>query len=103
MQISSTATQNRKRTYICWTHDTTDLFHRVEIGAEATVHGEDLFIDNRSNRKTVEAICEGLPQLDVVSSLALVVEAVDTVDGGALVVTAEDEEVLWVFDLVCKK
>jgi hypothetical protein len=67
------------------------------------VHREDLLIDDSSDRKAVEAVGEGLPQLDVVSSLALVVEAVDAVDGSALVVTAEDEEVLGVLDLVCEE
>jgi hypothetical protein len=67
------------------------------------VHGEDLLIDNGGNWKTVEAVGEGLPQLDVISSLALIVETVDTVDRGALVVAAQNEEVLGVFDLVCQQ
>ena len=32
--------------------------------------------------------------------LTLIVEAIDSVDGGTLVVAPEQEEVLWVFDLV---
>jgi hypothetical protein len=67
------------------------------------VHREDLLVDDGSDGQAVEAVGECLPQLDVVSSLALVVEAVDTVDRGALVVTAEDEEVLRVLDLVCEE
>lgn len=35
--------------------------------------------------------------------LTLVIEAVDTVDGGTLVVAPEQEEVLGVFDLVCQQ
>lgn len=35
--------------------------------------------------------------------LTLVIEAVDTVDGGTLVVAPEQEEVLRVFDLVCQQ
>lgn len=64
------------------------------------MHGEDLLVDDSSDGEAVEAVCESLPKLDVVSSLALVVEAIDTVDGGALVVAAQDEEVLGVFDLI---
>lgn len=86
--------------YISWTHDTTNLLHRVEIGTQTTVHGEDLLVDDGSNWQAVEAIGKGLPQLDVISSLAFVVETVDSVDRGTLVVTAEDEEVFRVFDLV---
>lgn len=67
------------------------------------MHCEDLLINNSSNGQAVEAVSKGLPQLNVISSLALVVEAVDAVDRGAFVVTTEDEEVLWVFDLVRKQ
>jgi hypothetical protein len=44
------------------------------------VHGEDLLVNDGSNGKAVEAVGESLPELDVVSALALIVEAVDTVD-----------------------
>lgn len=36
---------------------------------------EDLFVNNGGYRQTVEAICESLPQFDIVSALALIVEA----------------------------
>ena len=67
------------------------------------MHCENLLVDDGSNGQAVEAVGECLPQLDVVPSFALVVEAVDAVDGGALVVAAEDEEVLRVLDLVCEE
>jgi hypothetical protein len=67
------------------------------------VHGENLLVDDSGDRKAVEAVGKGLPQLDVVATLALVVEAIDTVDRGALVVTSEDEEVFGVLDLVGKE
>ena len=64
------------------------------------MHGEDLLVNDGSDWQAVETIGKGLPQLDVISSLAFVVETVDSVDRGALVVTAEDKEVFRVFDLV---
>mmetsp|Transcript_13966 Transcript_13966/g.55101 ORF Transcript_13966/g.55101 Transcript_13966/m.55101 type:complete len:212 (+) Transcript_13966:662-1297(+) len=64
------------------------------------MHAEDLLVDDRSNGKAVEAVRERLPELDVVPPLALVVESVDAVDRSALVVASEEEEVLWVLDLV---
>jgi hypothetical protein len=67
------------------------------------VHRENLLVDDSGDGQTVEAVGEGLPQLDVVSALALVVEAVDAVDGGTFVVASEDEEVLGVLDLVCQQ
>lgn len=85
---------------VSWAHNPADLLHGVEIWRETTVHGENLLVNDGSNWQAVEAVGEGLPQLDVVATLALIVETVDTVDGRTLVVTAEDEEVLWVLDLV---
>jgi hypothetical protein len=87
-------------TYIGGAHDTSDLLHGVEVGAQATVHGEDLLVNDGGNGQAVEAVGKCLPQLDVVASLALIVETVDAVDGGTLVVAAQDEEVLGVLDLV---
>lgn len=86
--------------YISGSHDPADLLHGVQIRAQTSVHGEDLLVDNGGNWQAVEAVCEGLPKLDVVSALALVVKAVDTVDGGALVVSSQDKEVFGVLDLV---
>ena len=87
-------------THVSGTHDASNLLHRVEVRAQTTVHGEDLFIDDGSDGQAVEAVRKCLPQLDVVSSLTLVIETVDAVDAGALVVAAKDEEVLGVLDLV---
>lgn len=67
------------------------------------MHGEDLLVNNGRDRQAVEAVGESLPQLDVVSSLALIVETIDTVDGGTFVVTTQDEKVLRVLDLVGKE
>lgn len=67
------------------------------------MHSENLLIDDCSNRQAVEAVGECLPQLDVVSPFALVVEAIDTVDTSTLVVAAEHEEVLGILDLVCEE
>jgi hypothetical protein len=44
------------------------------------VHGEDLLVDDGGDGQTVEAVGERLPQLDVVAALALVIEAVYTID-----------------------
>jgi hypothetical protein len=67
------------------------------------VHGENLLVNDGSNGETIEAIGESLPELDIVSALALIVETVDTVDRGTLVVSTQDEEVLGVLDLVGKE
>lgn len=67
------------------------------------MHRKNLFVDDSGNRKAVEAVGKGLPKLDVVPALALVIEAVDTVDGRTLVVATQNEEVLGILDLVGKQ
>lgn len=67
------------------------------------MHGKDFLVNDGGNWQAIEAVGERLPQLDVVSSLALVVEAVDAVDRRTLMIAPKDEEVLGVFDLVCQQ
>ncbi len=64
------------------------------------MHAKDLFVNDSSNGEAVKAIGESFPQLDVVSSFALVIEPINSIDGCAFVVTSEEEEVLWVLDFV---
>jgi len=61
---------------------------------------QDFIINHGSGRKAVEDVREHFPQLDAVPPLALIVESVNTVDGGTFVVATQEEEVLGVFDLV---
>jgi len=67
------------------------------------MHAQNLLINNCGNWQTVEAICEWFPEFDVVSSLTFIIEAVDSVDAGTLMVTSQKEEVLRILDLVSKK
>lgn len=96
-------TQQTSVRHIRRSHHAADLLHALKIRRQTTMHRENLFINDCSNRKTVEAVCECLPQLNVESALAFVVEAVDTVDTGTLVVAAKNEEVLRVLDFVRKQ
>lgn len=52
------------------------------------MHCEDLLVYDGCDGQAIEAICEGLPQLDIVSPFAFVVETVDSVDGGTLMISA---------------
>ena len=74
------ASKHGAETYISRAHDTANLLHGVEIRTETTVHREDLLINYGSNGQAVEAVGKCLPELDIVSSLTLIIEAVDTVD-----------------------
>jgi hypothetical protein len=70
------------------------------LGRETPMYTKYFFVDNSGHRKTIEAICEGLPKFDIVTALALIVEAINSVDGSALMVPSQEEEVLWIFDFV---
>lgn len=88
---------------ISWAHNTADLLHRVQVRAQTPMHSEDLLVNDCSNRKAVEAIGECLPELDVIPPLALIIESINTVDGGAFMVATENEEVFGVLDFVCEE
>ena len=42
------------------------LLHLRELGGQAAVHAKDLLVHNSGHGEAVEAVDEGLPQLDVV-------------------------------------
>lgn len=67
------------------------------------MHRKNLLVYNCCNGQAIEAVCECLPELDVVSPLALVVESIDAVDGCTLMVPAQDEEIFGIFDFVCEQ
>ena len=66
------------------------------------MHGEDLLVDDRCDGQAIEAVGKCLPQLDIVTSLAFVIEPVYAINRGALMVTSKNEEVLRVLDFVRK-
>jgi len=48
----------------------------LETGGKTTVHAEDLSGDDGCDGQCIEGVHEGFPDLDVASSLALIVKAV---------------------------
>lgn len=64
------------------------------------MHSENFLVNDGSNGQTVEAVGKCLPQLDIVPAFTFIVEAIDTVNRCALVITPQNEEVLGILDLV---
>ena len=58
-----------------------------------------LFIYQSCNWETIEAVCECLPQANVVPPFAFIIESINSVDGSTLVIPSEQEEVFRVFHL----
>jgi len=83
--------------------DASNLIHGVQLRRKTAVNTEHLFVNDSCDGKAVEAVSEGLPQLYAVSSLTFIIEAIDTVDGSALVVATEQEEILGILDFVGKE
>ena len=67
------------------------------------MHGENFLVNDRCNGQTVEAVGKGLPKLDVIPSLALIIKAVDAVDRSTFVIASQDKEIFRVLDLVGKE
>ena len=67
------------------------------------MHANNLVINDRTARKTVEGVTELLPHLNREPATTLVVKAVNSVDTGALVVATQQEKVFWILDFVGKK
>jgi hypothetical protein len=55
----------------------TDVVHGGERGGETSMNAEDLGCDDGGDGEAVEDVDEGLPNLDVAATFALVVEAID--------------------------
>jgi hypothetical protein len=53
------------------------LFHVIQFRAEATMHTEDLLLNDSSYRQAVEAICECLPQLYIVPPFACSIDSMN--------------------------
>ena len=64
------------------------------------MNAENLIINNRCDRETVEALDKLLPKLESVSALALIKKTVDAVYRSTLMVSSKQEEVMWILDLV---
>lgn len=64
------------------------------------MHAKDLVINEGSDWNAVEDILELFPDADAIAALALIVEAIDTIDLTTFVIPAQQEEVLLKLDLV---
>ena len=67
------------------------------------MHAEDLVINEGSNWHAVEYVLELFPDSNAVSSLALVIESIHSVDLSTLVISSQQEEVFLILHLVGKK
>ncbi len=62
--------QNTRVRNICGFLYFLDLFNRLQIRGQSTMHAENSIINECCDRQTVEAVNEGFPEFDIVSSFA---------------------------------
>lgn len=72
----------------------------MQIGRETAVHAQDALVDDCRDGQIVEHGAEVAPQAYGVATLTLIVEAVQTCDGNALVVTTQHKYLVRMLDLV---
>jgi len=79
--------------HISWSNYIFYLFEVLEFWTEAAVHAQNFLVNDCTDGQTVENVRENLPQFDRVSTLALIVEAVDSINLGAFVIASQKEEI----------
>ena len=67
------------------------------------MHANNLVINDGAAGQAIKGIAKLLPHLDRESTAALVIKAINAIDAGALVVSAQQKKVLRVLDLVGKQ
>ena len=89
--------------HIAGTLNVGNLLHLGKLRTQSTVHANDFIINDRRTGQAIEGVAELLPHFDRIAATALVVETVNAVDAGALVVAAEQKEIFGVLDFVGKQ
>ena len=74
--------------HVSWSEDLVDLLKVIELWWEATMNAEYFVVNDCGNWEAVEALDKLLPELETVSSLALIVESIDTVDRATFMIAS---------------
>lgn len=82
--------------------DVANIVHLTQSRRQASVDAKDLSSHNGSNRESIEAIDEGLPDFNVAPSLTFVIETVDSGYVGTLVISSKQKEVFGEFELIAE-
>ena len=67
------------------------------------MHANDFVINDGTTWEAVEGIAKLFPHFYRETAATFIVESVDTVNTGTLVITSQEEKVFWVLDLVGKE
>jgi hypothetical protein len=67
------------------------------------VHTNDFVINHRTTRKAIECIAKLFPHFDGETAATFIIETIDTVNSGTLMVAPQEEKVFGVLDFVCEE
>lgn len=67
------------------------------------MNAENFASDDSGNRKTIECVNKGFPDLDIAPALALIVKTVYPRYVGTFMVASEQEKVLWEFQFIAEE
>lgn len=77
-----------------------NLLQVVQLRRQPSMHAQHLPINQRCNWEAVEAVTKDLPEAHIESALTLIIEAVDTVNLGILVVPTQQKDLVRVLYFV---
>lgn len=96
-------TQQSRIGNITGTRNVGNLFHLRQLWAQSTVHTNDFIVDNSGAGQTIKSVAKLLPHFHRKAATTLIVESVNAIDAGALVIASEQKEILRILDLVGKE
>ena len=67
------------------------------------MHANDFVINDGCAGQAIEGVAELLPHFDGKASTAFVIKAINAIDSGAFVVSAQEKEIFGVLDFVSKE
>lgn len=67
------------------------------------MHADNFVVDYSCARQTVERVAELFPHLYRKPAAAFVIETVNSIDPGTLMISSQQEKILWILNFVCKK
>jgi hypothetical protein len=83
--------------------DGQNVHQMAHLRTQPAVHAEYLATHHCSDGHAVETTGENFPKLHGISPLALVIETIYPIQGGALMVSSQEEKVIRIFDFVAQK
>jgi hypothetical protein len=91
---------NMEMTYISWSYNTSDLFHRLEVRTQSSMNNEYLFVDDCCKWQVIEAIKERFEYGVIISPLTLIIETTQPSFRASFMAASQKEKVLGILYLI---